>query len=137
MNRRRRIPAVFGLAVPAPLQWRDDDVALGAPDAARGHFHLRHCRRAVVAAKPWRTPGQQLLRAQRADDGEFIGVEMRRASHHANVQEFNWGSSGEAMVRNPPDCGRLRTAGCQHCSTPERAAFGIPRSRAPAKLPEE
>jgi putative nucleotidyltransferase with HDIG domain len=71
---------------------------------ARGHFHLRHGRCVVRARHPRYAAGDQLLRPERRHDGEFVGVDVRGAIHHAVI--LSWPAcrtNPRSTLRRIPD----------------------------------
>ena len=75
-------------------------VCAGASDLTSSDFHLRHGRSAVVSFCARHGSGQQLFRAERCDDHEFVRVEGSRPGDH--------GSSAMAMVRTSMITGSSR-----------------------------
>jgi hypothetical protein len=91
-----------GVTVPFRLRPRlsgRDDV-VGAGDLARCDFHLRHGGGIVVAFHPRRAAPYQLLRAQRCQHGELVGVDVNGAGHHALVPAI---ISGPFETVGPPN----------------------------------
>jgi hypothetical protein len=70
----------------------------GARHAARGDFHLRHRCSAVVTFEARGTAGEQLLRTERGDGDELVGVQMRRSAHHGKPLSFQSCRSHERSV---------------------------------------
>lgn len=73
----------------------------------------------MQAVKTWNTPGQQLLCPESRDDDELEGIDVDWTDDHGVPQD-------NAMVRNPPDCGRLRTAASTLARKPRAGPSGLP-----------
>ena len=70
----------------------------GARHAARGDFHLRHRCSAVVTFEARGTAGEQLLRTERGDGDELVGIQMRRPAHHGKPLSFQSGHPHERSI---------------------------------------
>ena len=65
------------LVLRATSRWGRKHVSGTPCDAARGDFHLGHCRGAMFTAQPRCAAGHQLLGAKRRHNCELVGVQMR------------------------------------------------------------
>jgi hypothetical protein len=89
----------------------------GALYAARGDFHLRHRRSTVVTFEARGTAGEQLLRTERGDGDELVGIQMHRSAHHGKPLSFQSCHSNELSVfaanvtMRPPDNVRATAKG--------------------------
>ena len=71
---------------------------VGARHAARGDFHLRHRCSAVVTFEARGAAGEQLLRTERGDGDELVGIQVRRPAHHGKPLSFRSCHSHERSV---------------------------------------
>ena len=62
-------------------------VGVAPHDLAAGHFHLRHRGSAVWPFEARNAACEELLRAQRGNYNEFVGVEMNGSNDH---RRFLW-----------------------------------------------
>jgi hypothetical protein len=121
------IPSTSSLALPDTLD-RSRIGRFGARHAARGDFHLRHRCSTVVTFETRRTAGEQLLRTERGDGDELVGIQMCRSAHHGNPLSFESCHSNEpstfaanatmrpldhvvAMVKRVNEVGMIGTGG--------------------------
>lgn len=113
--------------------------------AARGHFHLRHGWRVVLTVEARRAAGEQLLRAERGEGHELVGVQMHWSAHHDTPLSFvervrvglvatgdGTGSSRQGHGEEPA---RLREAqnSCRYLSTCGRPRVDNSRPRYSAR----
>ena len=81
------IPVDPSLALPDTLD-RPRFGRFGARHAARGDFHLCHRCSTVVTFETRGTAGEQLLRTERGDGDELVGIQMCRSAYHGNPLSF-------------------------------------------------
>jgi hypothetical protein len=60
----------------------------GARHAARGDFHLCHRCSTVVTFETRGTASEQLLRTERGDGDELVGIQMCRSAYHGSPLSF-------------------------------------------------
>jgi hypothetical protein len=88
------IPSTSSLALPDTLD-RPRIGRFGARHAAGGDFHLCHRCGAVVTFETRCTASEQLLRAERGDGDELVGIQMYRSAYHGSSLSFESSHSNE------------------------------------------
>jgi hypothetical protein len=126
------IPVDPSLALPDTLD-RSRIGRFGARHAARGDFHLCHRCSTVVTFETRGTAGEQLLRTERGDGDELVGIQMCRSAYHGNPLSFESCHSNErstfaanatmrpsdhavAMVKRVSEIGLIGTGGGKRSS---------------------